>query len=169
MQEKAPDSPTIDPALNLAVLSAARGLGLDLCLTSSVKFTLEMLQKHARPAAAAAAASRDVDGGVGEILVRRVDGTQTRWEGSLLVQSVCALTPSRSADSALQAWAKHGHLLHCRQVLEAPRAAAGGVEGWVVPHRRPRRAQRPRAARGGIEASTDTEMSPIDPDPKHWH
>ena len=72
MQEKAPDSPTIGPALNLAVLSAARGLGLDLC---AVKFTLEMLQKHARPAAAA---PRDVDGGVGEILVRRVDGTQTR-------------------------------------------------------------------------------------------
>ena len=75
MQEKAPDSHTIDPALNLAVLSAARGLGLDLCTTSSVKFTLEILQKHARPVAAA---PRDVDGGVGEILVRRVDGTQTR-------------------------------------------------------------------------------------------
>ena len=75
LQEQALNPPAIDQALNLAVLSAARGLGLDSHEASSVAFTLEMLQRHARPAAAA---PRDVDGGVGEILVRRVDGTQTR-------------------------------------------------------------------------------------------
>ena len=79
-EEKAPEPETSDQSLNSAVLAAAHLVGLDsVDASSSINFTLALLQQHANLLGTTVAdAEPDIYTGMGEILLRRTDGSQTR-------------------------------------------------------------------------------------------
>ena len=80
LDEEAPGPQTTDQPLNSAVVAAARLAGLDSVeALSSINFTLALLQQHAGVLETTTVDTEPgIYTGIGEILVRRTDGTQTR-------------------------------------------------------------------------------------------